>query len=68
MTRGGFSDYEEFRRTVLRETGVSMCTRAQFGDPLPGEDQYYLRSPQGIDVAQMEEGLSLLKGFLEGRT
>lgn len=69
MTRGGFSDYEEFRRTVLRETGVSMCTRAQFGDPLPGEDQYYLRfSYSGIDVAQMEEGLSLLKGFLEGRT
>jgi aspartate/methionine/tyrosine aminotransferase len=66
MNRGGFADYETFRRALLRETGVSMCTRAQFGDPLPGEDQYYLRfSCSGIDSAQIAEGLTLLKGFLE---
>jgi aspartate/methionine/tyrosine aminotransferase len=68
MSRGSFTDYETFRRTLLRETGVSMCTRAQFGDPLPGEDQYYLRfSYSGIDAVQIEEGLTLLKGFLESR-
>jgi len=68
MNRGDYADYETFRRTLLRETGVSMCTRAQFGDPLPGEDQYYLRfSYSGIDVEQIEEGLTRLKGFLESR-
>ena len=58
----GLADYETFRRAVLKETGVSMCTRAQFGDPLPGEEQCYLRfSYSGIDGAQIEEGLTMLK-------
>jgi aspartate/methionine/tyrosine aminotransferase len=67
MKKGGYGDYETFRRTVLRETGVSMATRAMFGDPLPGEQQYHLRfSYSGIEVDQIEEGLNRLKTFLEG--
>ena len=62
------TQYEAFRRMVLRETGVSMCTRAQFGDPLPGEEKRYLRfSYSGIESAQIEEGLTLLRGHLESR-
>ena len=69
MRRVGSADYETFRRTLLRETGVSMCTRGQFGDPLPGEEQYYLRfSYSGIDSAQIEEGLTILRGYLESRS
>jgi aspartate/methionine/tyrosine aminotransferase len=66
MKKGGYADYEAFRRTVLRQTGVSMATRAMFGDPLPGEQQYHLRfSYSGIEVDQIEEGLTRLKAFLE---
>jgi len=66
MKKGGFAAYEDFRRAVLRETGVSMCTRAHFGDPLVGEDQYYLRlSYSGIACEEIEEGLTRLKAFLE---
>ena len=64
----GTTQYEAFRRMLLRETGVSMCTRAQFGDPLPGEEKRYLRfSYSGIESAQIEEGLTLLRGHLESR-
>ena len=66
MKKGGYADYETFRRTVLGETGVSMATRAMFGDPLPGEQQYHLRfAYSGIEVDQIEEGLSKLIAFLE---
>jgi aspartate/methionine/tyrosine aminotransferase len=69
MENKGFADYETVRRTILKETGVSMCTRAQFGDPLPGEDHFYLRfAYSGIAAGQIEEGLMLLKGFLENGT
>jgi aspartate/methionine/tyrosine aminotransferase len=64
----GSADYETFRRAVLKETGVSMCTRAQFGAPLPGEEERYLRfSYSGIDGAQIEEGLTMLKRHIESR-
>ena len=66
MKNGGFTDYETFRRAVLKETGVSMCTRAHFGDPLAGEDQFYLRlSYSGIESDQIEEGLTRMKTYLE---
>ena len=36
------------------------------GDPLPGEEQYHLRfSYSGIEVDQIQEGLTKLKTFLE---
>ena len=58
---------ETFRRALLRETGVSMCTRAHFGDPLrEDEDQFYLRlSYSGIESDQIEEGLTRMKTFVE---
>ncbi len=66
MRRKGLEDYETFRRAVLRETGVSMCTRTHFGPALDGETRYYLRVAYGgIDITEIEEGLTRLKTFLE---
>jgi len=65
MARTGLTQYEEFRKTVLRETGVSFCSRLHFGRPLPGEVQKYIRfAYSGIDLPDIEEGLRLLKGFV----
>ena len=42
---------EEFRKQLLRETGVSFCTREHFGEALAFENQYYVRYYyNGIDV------------------
>jgi aspartate/methionine/tyrosine aminotransferase len=66
MKRKGFDDYDRFRKAALRETGVSFCTRLHFGRPLPGESQLYIRfAYSGIDVDDIEEGLTSFKEWLE---
>jgi aspartate/methionine/tyrosine aminotransferase len=66
MKRKGFDDYEPFRRAILHETGVSVCTRAHFGRPLTGETEYYIRlAYSGIDIPDIEEGLLKLKKYFE---
>jgi len=65
MARSGLSQYEEFRKTILRETGVSFCSRLHFGRPLPGEAQKYVRfAYSGIDAPDIEQGLKLLREFM----
>lgn len=67
MKNKGIADYETFRKTILHETGVSVCTRMHFGKPLEGETRSYIRlAYSGIDVPEIEEGLTKLKAFLEG--
>jgi aspartate/methionine/tyrosine aminotransferase len=67
MQKTGLTDYDDFRRTVLHETGVSFCTRLHFGRPLEGEDQNYIRlAYSGIDLPEIKEGLGKLKAFIEG--
>ena len=67
MQAKGFSDYESFRRALLRETGVSVCSRLHFGRPLAGETQFYIRlAYSGIDLPQIREGLGRFKAFIEG--
>jgi aspartate/methionine/tyrosine aminotransferase len=39
----GCKTLEEFRKLILKETGVSFCTREHFGEPLPHETQKYVR-------------------------
>ena len=39
----GCKSYEDFRSRILRETGVSFCTREHFGTPLKNEDRKYIR-------------------------
>ena len=67
MQRKGLTDYDDFRRTVLHETGVSFCTRLHFGRPLEGEDNFYIRMAySGIEPAEIREGLGKFKAFIEG--
>mgnify|MGYP001444304660 CR=1 FL=1 len=47
--------YEDFRCRILRETGVSFCTREHFGTPFDNEDRQYIRfAYSGIPVDQIE--------------
>ena len=66
MQKKGLTDYDDFRRTVLRETGVSFCTRLHFGRPLESEDHFYIRlAYSGIDTSEIKEGLGKFKAFIE---
>jgi aspartate/methionine/tyrosine aminotransferase len=66
MRKKGLLDYNNFRQTALRETGVSFCTRLHFGRPLPGEKEMYARfAYAGIDIPMIREGLGRLKAFIE---
>ena len=66
MALTGLNDYEGFRRVILEQTGVSMCTRLHFGPALPGETQRYLRfAYSGLTTERIREGLGLLKTFME---
>jgi aspartate/methionine/tyrosine aminotransferase len=66
IRKKGLSTYDEFRRAVLHQTGVSFCTRLHFGRPLPGEKDFYVRlAYSGIEVDQIREGLKRFKTFLE---
>ncbi len=66
MKKKGLTDYEQFRKSALHETGVSFCTRRHFGRPLPDETELYIRlAYSGIDTNQIEEGLAKFKTFVE---
>lgn len=66
MAAKGIDDYEEFRKAALEATGVSFCTRLHFGRMLPGETERYIRfAYSGIEMEDIEEGMSRLKSFIE---
>ena len=66
MANLGMDDYEEFRRAVLHNTGVSFTTRLHFGRAQQGEPEKYIRfAYSGIDVDEINEGIAKLKAFLE---
>ncbi len=66
VLKKGLMDYESIRKSILHETGVSMCTRAHFGRPLDGETQFYVRlAYSGIEIPKIKEGLGRLKAYLE---
>ena len=66
MQKKGLSDYDKFRKRVLKETGVSFCTRLHFGRPLPGEENFYIRlAYSGIETSEIKEGLEKFKTFIE---
>ena len=55
------------RRALLKATGVSVCSRVHFGRPQSGEREHFLRfAYSGIDSAQIAEGLTRLRAYLEG--
>merc|ERR1711916_426583 len=60
------TDLETFRQTLLRDTGVSFCTRAHFGRITPGEDKAYVRfAYSGIEADTAVEACSVLKQYFE---
>lgn len=66
MKKKGISDYDTIRKTLLHETGVSVCTRLHFGRALEGEKDFYIRlAYSGIDTSEIKEGLGKLKDFFE---
>jgi len=67
MERKGIKDLEKFRKALLHETGVSVCTRLHFGRALEGEKDFYIRlAYSGINIDEIREGLGRLKAFIEG--
>lgn len=66
MARKGIGDLSTFAQEALHATGVSFCTRLHFGRPQPGEDRFYARfAYSGLPVHAIEEGLGLLKEWIE---
>ncbi|MBW2561524.1 MAG: aminotransferase class I/II-fold pyridoxal phosphate-dependent enzyme, partial [Deltaproteobacteria bacterium] len=67
MELKGINDLDRFRKALLHETGVSVCTRQHFGRSLAGEKDFYLRlAYSGIDIDEIREGLGRFKKFIEG--
>ena len=61
----GFDSVEEFRKIVLKETGVSFCGRHHFGRPLENEKDYYIRLAfSGINMNDLKEGMKLFKAWI----
>lgn len=66
----GSKGTEEFRSLILRETGVSFCTRQHFGQYLLtgrslGMNQHFVRFAfSGIEVDQITEGIGKLRDFM----
>ena len=61
----GFDSVEEFRKIVLKETGVSFCGRHHFGRPLENEKDYYIRLAfSGINMNDLKEGMKLFKVWI----
>jgi aspartate/methionine/tyrosine aminotransferase len=67
MQRKGITDYDQFRRAVLHETGVSFCTRRHFGRPLESEENFYIRlAYSGIDSQSVYLQVSSLRSSAGG--
>ena len=65
----GFDSVENFRKVVLKETGVSFCGRHHFGRPLENETDYYIRLAfSGITKNDLDEGMNLFKKWIESNT
>ena len=62
----GFNDVEEFRKVVLKETGVSFCGRHHFGRPLESETDSYIRLAfSGIGKDDLQEGMNLFRNWVD---
>jgi len=65
----GFNDGEEFRKVVLKETGVSFCGRHHFGRPLESETDSYIRLAfSGIGKDDLQKGMNLFRNWIDSNT
>jgi len=66
MKNKGLINYDAFRKTLLNETGVSVCTRLHFGRAMEWEENLYIRlAYSGINTTEIQEGLGKFKDFME---
>jgi len=66
LQRLGFNDVEEFRKVVLKETGISFCGRHHFGRPLDSETDSYIRLAfSGIEKKDLQEGMNLFRKWID---
>ena len=66
MKNKGLINYNAFRKTLLNETGVSVCTRLHFGRAMEDEENLYIRlAYSGINTPEIQEGLAKFKAFIE---
>ena len=66
LQRLGFNDVEEFRKVVLKETGISFCGRHHFGRPLESETDSYIRLAfSGIKKEDLQEGMDLFRNWID---
>ena len=69
LKNAGFDSVEKFRKTVLKETGVSFCGRHHFGRPLESEKDLYIRLAfSGISLNDLKEGMELFKTWIASNT
>ena len=62
----GLNSVEEFRKVVLKETGVSFCGRHHFGRPLESETDSYIRLAfSGIGKDDLQEGMNLFRNWVD---
>jgi hypothetical protein len=53
--------------TLVKEAGVSVCTRLHFGRVVEGEQNFSMRlAYSGINTSEIKEGLDKFKAFIEG--
>ena len=68
LKRMEFIDVEEFRKSTLRETGVSFCGRHHFGRPLENETDFYIRMAfSGIGQEDLLEGMDLFRNWIDSK-
>ena len=66
MKKKNLTNYDTFRKTLLNETGVSVCTRLHFGRAMEGEENFYIRlAYSGINTPDIKEGPGKFKAFIE---
>lgn len=66
MKMMGVTDLETFRQRVIRETGVSFCTRAHFGTPIKGEEVMLVRFAfSGVTVDVIKELGAALRPYMQ---
>ena len=66
MKKKDLTNYDAFRKTLLNETGVSVCTRLHFGRAMEDEENFYIRlAYSGTNIPDIKEGLSKFKTFIE---
>ena len=69
MKKTGFEEVEEFRKAILKDTGVSFCGRHHFGRPLENERDSYIRLAfSGISKENLAEGMDLFQKWIESKT